>query len=365
MRGDATGSAAPHLARRTARPSTAPRRSASTRRATRIAWPSAATSCGSARRRRRARSCATCTPRSTRSASPPGDVCLAELDDLGQLALRARVRLSPTGSAAATPAKAPAGPFRRVHAGAVRRPGDDLLSLVPLDRRPERRRRRDRQRLPRRATASAPASGDARNPPALVALGVVQALAREMSRDLQQQRADLVRDAARAGAARESAAHRQGRRLRRAARDGEGRARRVGRPRRRCRPGRQAVRLEGHARRLRRLRGEALQVHIGIQSDALLATGSREHARRRRAIPPDPDGDGVRDELGRWPVRGDDRAPGAARAADRRAADPGPRSSPPAAKALLPPTTTSFADDFAARPRAVPRRSAAPAATCR
>src|SRR6185503_17700788 len=48
------------------------------------------------------------------------------------------------------------------------------------------------------------ASGDERNAPALVGLGVVQALAREMTRDLQKQRADLVRDAARAGADREA-----------------------------------------------------------------------------------------------------------------------------------------------------------------
>ena len=36
-------------------------------------------------------------------------------------------------------------------------------------------------------------SGDERNPPALVALGVVQALAREMTRDLQRQRDDFLR----------------------------------------------------------------------------------------------------------------------------------------------------------------------------
>ena len=57
------------------------------------AWPSAGTSCGCGRRRSRAPSCARCTPRSTRSSVAAGQVCLAELAELGPAALRARVQL--------------------------------------------------------------------------------------------------------------------------------------------------------------------------------------------------------------------------------------------------------------------------------
>ena len=45
---------------------------------------------------------------------------------------------------------------------------------------------------------------------------------------------------------------------------------------------------------------EALQVHIGIQSDVLLASASRDVLGDGND-PTDPDGDGVRHELGRGP----------------------------------------------------------------
>ena len=121
------------------------------------------------------------------------------------------------------------------------------------------------------------ASGDERNPPALVALGVVQALAREMTRDLQKQRADLVRDAARAGDGARSPADHQGRRLRRrSASRAKGEVDASG------------VRgvdadlvvkpfgWKGTLASFADFATEALQIHIGIQSDVLLASGSPE-----------------------------------------------------------------------------------------
>ena len=68
---------------------------------------------------------------------------------------------------------------------------------------------------------------------------------------------------------------------------------------------------------------EALQMHMGIQSDVLLASGSPELVGNGKD-PADPDGDGVRDGARPRTLRRHDGAPGAARAADRRAADPGP-----------------------------------------
>jgi CxxC motif-containing protein (DUF1111 family) len=89
---------------------------------------------------------------------------------------------------------------------------------------------------------------------------------------------------------------------------------------------------------------EALQVHMGIQSDGLLARGDAAlvGAGSDRA---DPDGDGVRSELGRGPL-----AAMAVHLALLELPIVEPliqdRQIPPAAQALLPPTTTSFADDF-------------------
>ena len=86
---------------------------------------------------------------------------------------------------------------------------------------------------------------------------------------------------------------------------------------------------------------EALQIHMGIQSDVLLAKASRDVV-GAGSDPADPDGDGVRGELGRGPF-----AALTAHLAllelpivepliqDRQMTAP--------AQALLPPTTTSFA----------------------
>ena len=144
-------------------------------------------------------------------------------------------------------------------------------------------------------------SGDARNPPALVALGVVQALAREMT--------SRPAEAARRPRAR-SRARRRSREARliakgvdfgvlRATPKGELDAsgiRGVD-----AGPGRQAVRLEGNARRAsptspaRRCRCTSAS---RATSCSRAARASWSATGKDRA---DPDGDGVRDELGRGP----------------------------------------------------------------
>ena len=235
-----------------------------------------------------------------RSAWPRARSVSAELADLGQLLFEHEYGFADGlgGGAAAT---APAGPFRRVHAA---RSADRRRSPVPRATGSAARTAPAPRPTTRSstATASASASGDERNPPALVALGVVQALAREMSRDLQQQRADLVREAARAGDGARSPPGRQGRRLRR----------RCAR-RRRASSTRPALRgvdadlvvkpfgWKGTLADLRRLRRRgAAGPHRHPERRA-----ARE--RRRRELlgdgsdPADPDGDGVRGELGRGP----------------------------------------------------------------
>jgi mono/diheme cytochrome c family protein len=271
-----------------------------------------------------------------------GRVCLATLADLGQLLFEHEYDFA-DGLGGGESAKAPSGPFRRVQAGLFG--GPETISCPSchwvggpngagaetdgafLDGDGERT-----------------ASGDQRNPPALVGLGVVQALGREMTRDLQRERADLVQDAARAGAAREVRLSSKGVDfgvLRVSAKgevDGSGvrgvDADLVVKP----------FGWKGTLATFTDFAAEALQIHIGIQSDVLLAKASPEVVGTGKD-PADPDGDGVRGELGRGPF-----AALSAHLAllelpvvepliqDRRLAAP--------AQALLPPTTTSFAYQF-------------------
>ncbi|MGH7894647.1 MAG: di-heme oxidoredictase family protein [Candidatus Binatia bacterium] len=271
-----------------------------------------------------------------------GQVCLSELADLGQLLFEHEYNF-PDGLGGGASAKAPAGPFRRVHGGLFG--GPETISCPSchwiggpngagaetdttfLDGDGERT-----------------ASGDERNPPALVGLGVVQALAREMTRDLQNQRADLVRAAARAGAAREARLTTKGIDfgVLRASRKGEIDA-----------SGIRGVDEDlvvkpfgwkGTLATFAEFAAEALQLHMGVQSDVLLASGSRDLV-GGGTDPADPDGDGMRGELGRGPF-----AAMTVHLAllelpivepliqDRQLAS--------AAQALAAPTTTSFAYDF-------------------
>jgi len=165
-----------------------------------------------------------------------------------------------------------------------------------------------------------------------------------MTRDLQAQRDDLVREAARTGDAREIRLTTKGVDfgVLRASPKGEIDA-----------SGVQGVDEDlvvkpfgwkGTLPTFTAFAAEALQIHIGIQSDVLLAGGSRDLVGTGND-PADPDSDGVRDELGRGPF-----AALSAHLAllEMPIVEPliQDRQLPAAAHALLPPTTTSFAEDF-------------------
>jgi hypothetical protein len=271
-----------------------------------------------------------------------GEVCLAELADLGQLLFEHEYNFR-DGLGGGDAARSPTGPFRRVHAGVFG--GPETIScpschwvggpngagaetdIVFLEGDGERT-----------------ASGDQRNAPALVGLGVVQALAAEMSRDLQKERADLVHDAARAGAAREARLTTKGvdfgvlRVTAKGEIDASG-IRGVD-PDLVVKP----FGWKGTRAAFTDFAAEALQIHMGIQSDVLLASATRDEVGDGKD-PADPDGDGVRDELGRGPF-----AALTAHLAllEMPIVEPliQDRQLPTAAHAVLPPTTTSFAEDF-------------------
>jgi di-heme oxidoreductase (putative peroxidase) len=271
-----------------------------------------------------------------------GRVCLGELDDLGQLLFEHEYGFA-DGLGGGDAAKAPAGPFRRVHEGLFG--GPETISCPSchwlggpagagaetddafLDG--------DGERI---------ASGDERNPPALVGLGVVQALGREMSRALARERDDLVRDALRAGAAREARLSAKGVDfgVLRASAKGELDA-----------SGVRGVDADlvvkpfgwkGTRAAFTDFAAEALQLHMGIQSDVLLASASPDVV-GRGSDAADPDRDGVRDELGRGPF-----AALSAHLAllETPVVEPliQDHRLPAPAQAMLPPTTTSFAYDF-------------------
>jgi len=271
-----------------------------------------------------------------------GRICVGELADRGQLLFEHEYGFA-DGLGSGDAAKSPAGPFRRVHGGAFGGPetiscpschwvggpngaGAETDGAV-LDG--------DGVRM---------ASGDTRNPPALVGLGVVQALAREMSRELQNERDALVRDAARAGTARESHLTAKGvdfgvlRVSPKGEIDASG-IRGVDRD--------LVVKpfgWKGTLATFAEFSAEALQLHIGIQSDVLLASASREMVGGGND-PKDPDGDGVRDELGRGPFEAlmTHLALLELPIVEPMIMD---RVLPAPAQARVPPTTTSFAEAF-------------------
>jgi CxxC motif-containing protein (DUF1111 family) len=165
-----------------------------------------------------------------------------------------------------------------------------------------------------------------------------------MTRDLQKERDNVLRDAARAGAGRETHLTTKGVDfgvLRASAKgaldtaDVHGvDADLVVKP----------FGWKGTAAEFADIASEALQVHMGIQSDRLLASGPHEQL-GDGDDPTDPDHDGVRNELGRGPF-----AAMMAHLALLEMPVVQPliqdRQLPAAAAKLLPPTTTSFAEDF-------------------
>ena len=271
-----------------------------------------------------------------------GQVCLAELADLGQLLFEHEYDF-PDGLAGGESAKSPAGPFRRVHGGLFG--GPETISCPSchwLGGPNGAGAETDNAFLD--GDGQHTASGDERNPPALVGLGVVQALAHEMTGELQQQRADLLHDAARAGATRETRLTSKGvdfgvlRATPRGEIDASGirgvDADLVVKP----------FGWKGTLASFTDFAAEALQIHIGIQSDVLLASASPEVVGKGNDAT-DPDGDGVREELGRGPF-----AAVTAHLALLELPIVEPliqdRQLPAPAQSLAAPTTTSFAYDF-------------------
>jgi hypothetical protein len=186
-------------------------------------------------------------------------------------------------------------------------------------------------------------SGDARNAPALIALGVVQALAAEMTRDLQAQRAKLVDAAKKAGEARE---------LRLATKGVDFGVLRVSAKGEIDASGVSGVDTDlvvrpfgwkGTRADIASFATEALQVHMGIQSDAGIREGGEFAG---GPDPADPDGDGVRGEFASHAL---DAMTLHLSLLELPIVEPliQDRELEPAADGLLPPTTTSFVDDFA------------------
>jgi hypothetical protein len=272
-----------------------------------------------------------------------GDVCPSELADLGQLLFEHEYGFA-DGLGGGGARTAPAGPFRRIHQGLFGGPETISCPSCHWVGGPDGAGAEtdnaflqgDGERTP---------SADQRNPPALVAPGVVQALGHEMSRDLQRQRADLVRDAARAGGAHEARLTAKGvdfgvlRVTEKGEIDASGvrgvDADLVVKP----------FGWKGTLAEFSDFASDALQVHLGIQSDRLLARRSGDMIGAGKD-PKDPDGDGVRDELGRGPL-----AAMAVHLALLELPIVAPliqdRHLEPPAKGLPAPTTTSFAEDFA------------------
>jgi hypothetical protein len=271
-----------------------------------------------------------------------GEICPSELDDLGQLLFEHEFNFA-DGLGSGKAATSPTGPFRRVHQGLFGGPETISCPSCHWLGGPEGAgAETDNAFL--EGDGDRPDSADARNPPALVAPGIVQALAREITRALQQERTDLVRDATRAGTAREAHLTAKGVDfgvLRVSAKGEVDASGLLGvDPDLVVKP----FGWKGTLAEFADFASEALQVHIGIQSERLLASGVRERL-GDGADAADPDGDGVRDELGR----------GAFEALEVHLAllpmgivEPmiQDRRIPAAATNLLPPTTTSFAADF-------------------
>ncbi|HWP64474.1 MAG TPA: di-heme oxidoredictase family protein [Candidatus Limnocylindria bacterium] len=271
-----------------------------------------------------------------------GDVCLEELADLGQLLFEHEYAPA-DGLGGGALAKAPQGPFRRVHDGLFG--GPETISCPschwiggPNGAGAET----DNAFL--QGDGWHTASGDERNAPALLGVGVVQALAQEMTAELQRQRAGVLRDAARSGAGRAVRLRAKGIEfgVLRASPDGtvDTSGVRGVDPDLVVKP----FGWKGTHATLAEFASEALQVHMGIQSDALLASAPEEVV-GAGDDPMDRDDDGVRHELGRGPF-----AALTAHLAllEMPIVEPlvQDRELAPAATARRPPTRTSFVADF-------------------
>jgi hypothetical protein len=271
-----------------------------------------------------------------------GKLCLAEVADLGQLVFEHEYGYA-DGLGGGKSAKAAAGPFRRVHAGAFGGPETVACTSCHWVGGPNGAGAEtdnafllgDGERV---------SSADQRNPPALLALGVVQALAREASRDLQRQRDDLVAQATTAGEARETRLVTKGVDfgVLRVSTKGivdsssiEGvDADLVVRP----------FGWKGTLATIADFATDALQVHLGIQNDVLLANGDAGSF-GAGTDPADRDADGMRGEIGGGPFTA---MIAHLALSEMPIVEPliQIRQLPPASAQMMAPTTTSFAEDF-------------------
>jgi hypothetical protein len=271
-----------------------------------------------------------------------GEVCPSELATYGELLFEHEFGFA-DGLGGGMPADRTDGPFRRVHRGAFG--GPETLSCPschwvggPNGAGAET----DNAFL--EGDGDQTRSGDERNPPALVALGVVEALANEMTADLKSLRAALAVEAKRAGGDREVQLTSKGvdfgvlRATAKGEIDTSG-VRGVD-PDLVVKP----FGWKGTLSSFTDFSSEALQVHMGIQSERLLARGTPAQL-GDGPDRSDPDADGVRHELGAGPF---------AALTTHLALLELPIVEPlvqsrqiaPAAPDLMAPTTTSFAEDF-------------------
>lgn len=271
-----------------------------------------------------------------------GEVCAADLADLGQLVFDHEFGFA-DGLGGGEGAQAVAGPFRRVHGGNFG--GPETLSCPschwvggPNGAGVES----DNAFL--QGDGALTASGDERNPPSLVAVGVVEALAAEMSRELAAQRDALVGNTEKPGEARG---------VRLTTKGVDFGVLRIGANGEIDSSGLRGIDADlivkpfgwkGTLASFTDFSGEALQVHLGVQAETMVETSSPDLL-GKGPDRGDPDADGKRGELGRGPFT----AMGVHLALlELPILEPlvQTRRMEAAAQALLAPTTTSFADDF-------------------
>jgi hypothetical protein len=268
-----------------------------------------------------------------------GEVCLAHVADWGELIFEHEFGFA-DGLGDGGAATAPQGPFRRVHEGMFG--GPETISCTschwvggPHGAGGET----DNAFLI--GDGDRVGSGDARNPQALLGLGVVQALAREMTAELQQRREELTR----AGTAGEVALIAKGVDFGVLRLGADGLVDTAGvrgiDPDLVVKP----FGWKGNFTEIADFAADALQVHLGVQSERLLATATAETF-RAGMDPAGGDGDGGRDEIGSGPFTALVahlallELPVVAPLVQKH--DLGP-----AATGLIAPTTSSFAGDFA------------------
>lgn len=284
--------------------------------------------------------------RATASALDPnalaaGALCLDDVTELGRLVFEHEYGFA-DGLGSGKARENARGPFRRIHDGLFGGPETIGCRSCHWVGGPNGAGA-ETDNVFLQGDGATVASADQRNPPALVALGVVEALAREMSADLQRQRAALVREAKNAGAPRGAALVAKGIDF------GELRVSAAGEVDTSLLRGVDADLVvkpfgwKGVRATVADFAGEALQIHLGVQSAALLATGTPELFGSGDRN--DPDGDGVVDEIAPGPF-----AAMIAHLAVQELPIVEPfvqdRPLPPAAEGMYAPTTTSFVDDF-------------------